>query len=409
MTGAKSLQPRCVELFTGAGGLALGVERAGYEHLALVEYDHDACETLRVNSRKNGQSVWPIFEEDVHEFDFSPFQGKVELLAAGAPCQPWSLGGKHGGFWDDRNLFPQVFRATRELAPEIILIENVQGLLRASFAPFFDYFLKQLTAPDLTIRRDEDWREHSARLSAHIASGVTDLGYHVSFQRVDAADFGVPQRRRRVFIVAFRNDLQARGARWIRLEPTHSEEALLYSQWVTGEYWDEHQQNRRRPPPSLLPKVERLRGLLLSPQEKRWRTVRDGICHLPEPGINSPANIANHVGRPGARSYPGHTGSAIDEPAKTLKAGDHGVPGGENMLRLENGRVRYFTVREAAVLQGFPDDYLISGAWSEGFRQLGNAVPVDLAELFAKVARGIASAAKASADETMAQTTAQVA
>src|SRR5262249_52301822 len=93
--------------------------------------------------------------------------------------------------------------------------------------------------------------------------------------------------------------------------------------------------------------------------------------------------IANHVGNPGARSYPGHTGSPYDEPAKTLKAGDHGVPGGENMLRHDDGTVRYFTVREAARLQGFPDDYVFHGAWCEGFRELGNAVPVGLAHVVA--------------------------
>jgi DNA (cytosine-5)-methyltransferase 1 len=101
---------------------------------------------------------------------------------------------------------------------------------------------------------------------------------------------------------------------------------------------------------------------------------------LPEPVdyIEHPT-ILNHVGNPGARSYPGHTGSPLDEPSKTLKAGDHGVPGGENMIAFPDGRVRYFTVREAARLQGFPDDYRFSGPWTECLRQLGNAVPVGLA------------------------------
>jgi len=93
--------------------------------------------------------------------------------------------------------------------------------------------------------------------------------------------------------------------------------------------------------------------------------------------------ILNHVGNPGARVYPGHTGSPLDEPAKTLKAGDHGVPGGENMLRRPDGTVRYFTVREAARLQTFPDAYHFQGAWTEAMRQLGNAVPVALARAVA--------------------------
>ena len=90
----------------------------------------------------------------------------------------------------------------------------------------------------------------------------------------------------------------------------------------------------------------------------------------------------DHKYQPGAKAYPGHTGSPIDEPSKALKAGVHGVPGGENMIRYPDGRVRYFTVREAARIQTFPDNYALHGAWSEAMRQLGNAVPVDLASIF---------------------------
>lgn len=92
----------------------------------------------------------------------------------------------------------------------------------------------------------------------------------------------------------------------------------------------------------------------------------------------------NHRFQPGARSYPGHTGSPLDEPAKTLKAGVHGVPGGENMLRRPDGGIRYFTVRESARLQTFPDDFSFHGSWSESMRQLGNAVPVTLAAIIAQ-------------------------
>ena len=94
--------------------------------------------------------------------------------------------------------------------------------------------------------------------------------------------------------------------------------------------------------------------------------------------------FANHKLQGGARSYPGHTGSPLDEPAKTLKAGDHGVPGGENMLRTPSGSVRYFSIRESARLQTFPDDFVFHGSWTESMRQLGNAVPVALAEIVAR-------------------------
>ena len=115
------------------------------------------------------------------------------------------------------------------------------------------------------------------------------------------------------------------------------------------------------------------------PGGRAWRTTRDAIADLPDPECRSSSgHIDNHVFQGGAKAYAGHAGSPYDEPAKTLKAGDHGVPGGENMLRRGDGTVRYFTVRESARLQTFPDDFIFDGSWTETMRQLGNAVPVDL-------------------------------
>ena len=111
--------------------------------------------------------------------------------------------------------------------------------------------------------------------------------------------------------------------------------------------------------------------------------MRDAIFDLPDPEAHPDQTILNHVFQPGARPYPGHTGSPMDEPAKTLKAGDHGVPGGENMLCLPNGQFRYFTVRESARIQTFPDNFAFHGSWTETMRQLGNAVPVQLAQVIA--------------------------
>ena len=119
---------------------------------------------------------------------------------------------------------------------------------------------------------------------------------------------------------------------------------------------------------------------LFPPGKKPWITVRDAICDLPDPEKKTADHhYLNHRFMPGARSYPGHTGSVLDEPAKTLKAGDHGVPGGENMLVFPDGKLRYFTVRESARLQCFPDEYGFVACWTESMRQLGNAVPVPLA------------------------------
>jgi DNA (cytosine-5)-methyltransferase 1 len=127
--------------------------------------------------------------------------------------------------------------------------------------------------------------------------------------------------------------------------------------------------------------LEKARKLKEKPSTLAWRTVREALADLPDPERKprESAVIWNHQFQPGARAYPGHTGSPLDEPAKTLKAGVHGVPGGENMLARPDGSVRYFSVRETARLQTFPDEYVFHGSWTEAMRQLGNAVPVELA------------------------------
>ena len=162
---------------------------------------------------------------------------------------------------------------------------------------------------------------------------------------------------------------------------------MLRSQWITGEYWDEHGvSSRERPelPGRYVSRIEKIRDEKIEVVGERWRTVRDALKGLPEPRILGVPGWKNHKLQPGARVYPGHTGSPIDEPSKALKAGGHGVPGGENMLRRVDGSVRYYSVREAARVQSFPDDYELHGAWGEAMRQLGNAVPVLLAETVAK-------------------------
>jgi DNA (cytosine-5)-methyltransferase 1 len=374
---------KSVELFAGAGGLAIGTSRAGFKHDAVVERDKHACATIRENQRRGVIPAvdWPLFEGDVRDFDYSTITGGVDLLAGGPPCQPFSLGGKHRGYQDNRNLFPEAVRAVHELRPRVFMFENVKGLLRQSFAKYFEYIILQLTYPDVSRRESQDWTAHLSVLEQHHTHGrERGLHYRVVFRMLNAANFGVPQKRERVFIVGFRSDL---GVDWSFPDPTHSRESLLFQQWVTGEYWDFHKISNRtranvksemRPPASHL-----LGGIL--PFDKPWRTVRDAISDLPNPiEKKAEAEHINHRLIPGARIYKGHTGSSLDEPAKTLKAGDHGVPGGENMLAYPDGKVRYFTVRESARLQAFPDDYLFPGSWGENMRQLGNAVPVTLAE-----------------------------
>lgn len=383
-----------IELFTGAGGLALGVAAAGFQHRLLVEYNRDACQSLRQNlafftagqAAGNAQFGCELHEGDVADVDFSLFRGHIDLIAAGAPCQPFSIGGKHRAHDDERNLFPNVFEAVREVAPRAVIIENVKGLLRDSFAPYVRYIEMQLSMPELLPRDPDDWQAHMkrlVRLSSRRPSPSHQLRYRVATRLLQAADYGVPQKRERAFIVALRHDVDAT---WAGVSATHSEDRLLYEQWVSGAYWERHHLRKPTPPERLARRLHRLREEG-EPRTKAWLTVRDALsAHpaLPEPRPRQEAvGFLNHVGQPGARTYPGHTGSPIDEPAKTLKAGVHGVPGGENCVRFMNGEVRYFTVREAARLQTFPDRYHLQGAWGEALRQLGNAVPVELAKAVA--------------------------
>lgn len=370
---------KAVELFAGAGGLGMGMSKAGFRPTQIVEWDRWCCDTIREN-RKTGKGIvgrWPLpTEGDVREVDFRRLRGQIDLVSGGPPCQPFSLGGKHRAHHDSRDMWPEAVRVVRETAPRAFIFENVKGLTRASFANYLAYIVHQLTYPEIKRLAEEQWYEHLARLERHHTSG-SDIGlrYNVVWQVLNAANYGVPQRRERVVFVGFRADT---GIAWSFPEETHSLDALLWEQCRTSHYWDRHRVARgERQLDCRL--YNRGMKLLTEPTAKPWRTVRDAIADLPEPLDGAAASIANHRYQPGARSYPGHTGSPLDEAAKTLKAGVHGVPGGENMLARPDGSVRYFTVRESARLQTFPDDYRLHGSWTEAMRQLGNAVPVELA------------------------------
>jgi len=383
---------KSIELFAGAGGLAMGASSIGFTHPAVVEIDRDACTTIRHNQEREVRLVqdWNLIESDVALVDFSPWRQSIHLVAGGPPCQPFSIGGKHRGSSDERNMFPQAVRVVREVRPWAFVFENVKGLVRESFAKYFSYILLQLTYPDLVRRSKEDWVQHLGRLERLHTEGVEpDLHYRVTFRLLNAADYGVPQKRERVFIVGFRSDI---GQAWSFPDATHSRASLLLSQSPEGDYWERHSVPKRErifPEPSVLLRL-RQGSLAEKARLSPWRTVRDGISDLGQPSRTSEAaRVPNHVFQPGARVYPGHNGSPLDEPAKTLKAGDHGVPGGENMLRFADGKVRYFTVRECCRLQTFPDNYVFEGSWTENMRQLGNAVPVALAEQILRSVQGV--------------------
>ena len=169
----------CLELCAGAGGQALGLERAGFAHAGLVEIDRNCCATLRKN-----RPHWNVVEEDLQTFDGTPYRG-VDLVAGGLPCPPFSIAGKQLGKDDERNLFPSAVRIIGECQPRAVMIENVRGILGAIF---------------------EDYRNHVERQ-------LEELGYEPGWRLCNASDFGVPQLRPRVLFVAIRRDL-ADGFSW---------------------------------------------------------------------------------------------------------------------------------------------------------------------------------------------------
>ena len=312
----------CLELFSGCGGLAKGLELAGFNHRAFVEFNKWACKSLRENFKPS-----LVHEVDVRKFDFGSV-GEVDIVAGGPPCQPFSLGGLARAHDDARDMFPEAIRAIHELRPKGFLFENVKGLLRKSFSDYFSYIILRLTFPNCTMPAGMTWREHLEALRRIDPTVYRGLKYDVQYKMVNAVDYGIPQNRERVFIVGLRSDVKAEWAWPIS---------------VTGR-----------------------------------KTIAETIGHLATTAKTLLPK--DHVIVPGAREYPGHSGSDYNAPSKTIKAGAHGVPGGENMIRFPDGRLRYMTVHEAKLIQTFPADYAISGTWGEAMRQIGNAVPVALAE-----------------------------
>ena len=353
--------------------MTLGLQRAGFQFSHVFESDKHPCTTLQNNHvAKGGMLRAEVHQEDVAKLDWSDFSGPVRLLAGGAPCQPFSLAGRHLADKDDRNMFPEVLRAVRAVQPQAIMLENVQGLARPSFRPYLEYILRQLTWPSLAPEKDEEWQNHDRRISQHQTSVKGEPEYYVNWDLLEAADYGVPQNRRRVFIVVTR----ANAFQKFEFPPaSHKKESLIRIQH-NGEYWTSR--SIRQPKNGVNGvKVLHLDGFKTF---KAWKTVRDAIADLPHPASSEAASDDNHWLIPGAKVYRGHSGSRLDWPSKTIKAGVHGVPGGENIVLLDDGSYRYYTLRETARLQGFPDDFVFYGPRLHVTRQIGNAVPVDFAE-----------------------------
>jgi DNA (cytosine-5)-methyltransferase 1 len=206
--GARVADLTCLEICAGAGGQSLGLEQAGFAHLAAVEIDPDACETLRLN-----RPGWKVEQLDVHHFTGAGFPA-VDLLAGGVPCPPFSIAGKQLGADDERDLFPQALRLVRECEPAAVMLENVRGLSTARFAHYREQVLGQLH----------------------------ELGYETDWQVLNASEFGVPQLRPRFILVAMRAAAY-QHFEWpaaIRTPPTVGEtlrELMAAGGWPGADAW----------------------------------------------------------------------------------------------------------------------------------------------------------------------------
>lgn len=316
-----------VELFAGAGGLALGMEKAGFHHLLLNEIDKDACATLRMN-----RPMWNVVEQDIHTIDFTPYRDKVDFLSGGFPCQAFSFAGKRLGFEETRGtLFFELARAVKEIRPKVFLGENVRGL--------FDH--------------------DGGRTLATIKSVITELGYSLVEPRVlKALCYNVPQKRERLFLVAIRNDLASKiSFEWP--SPCDSIRTLRDALFA-GPLYDcdvPHSDGQKYP-------ESKRKVLELVPQGGDWRSLPDHIAKEYMKG-------SYHLGG-------GKTGMArrlsLDSPSLTLTC----APAQKQTERCHPLETRPLTIREYARIQTFPDEWLFSGSLSSQYKQIGNAVPVNL-------------------------------
>ncbi len=317
-----------LELFAGGGGLALGMHKAGFKHLLLNEFDKDACATLRFN-----MPHWNVVQGDIHDVDFTPYRGKVDLLTGGFPCQAFSYAGKRLGFEETRGtLFFELARAVKEVQPKVFMAENVKGLL-----------------------------EHDGgRTIDTIKSVIDELGYTLIEPHVlRAILYNVPQKRERLIIVAVRNDLaKYADFSW---PSVCGELRTLRDAFFAGSLYDcdVPQSEGQNYPPS---KEQVMR---LVPEGGDWR--------------NLPADVAEQYMKGSYHLGGGKTGMArrlaMDEASLTLTC----APAQKQTERCHPTETRPLTVREYARIQTFPDDWDFKGSLSAKYKQIGNAVPVNLA------------------------------
>ena len=317
-----------IELFAGGGGLALGMEKAGFKHVLLNEFDHSACETLRIN-----RPDWNVVEGDIHDIDFTPYKGRVDFLSGGFPCQAFSYAGKRLGFEETRGtLFFELARAVKEVQPKVFLGENVRGLL-----------------------------EHdNGRTMKTIKNVIEELGYTLINPRIlRALQYNVPQKRERLILIAIRNDLSAKiEFKWPDVCPNIR---TLRDAFYKGDLFDSDV------PPSEGQKYPESKAevMKLVPEGGDWRDL--------------PEDVAREYMKGSYNLGGGKTGMArrlsLDEPSLTLTCS----PAQKQTERCHPKETRPLTIREYARIQTFPDNWHFCGSLLAKYKQIGNAVPVNLA------------------------------
>lgn len=314
-----------IELFAGAGGMALGLEQAGIKDEAFVEFNHAACDTLRLN-RPN----WNVIESDIHDVDFTKYKDKIDVVSGGAPCQAFSYAGKRLGFGDTRGtLFAEFARCVRETNPKMFLFENVRGLLS----------------------------HDGGRTFETITHTFEDLGYTVQHQVLNACYYGVGQKRERIIIIGIRNDLR---------DQIHFEYPKADKEWTT-----------------LRTALKDVPDSDYQPYSEKKRKV---MALVPAGGcwVDLPEDVAKDYMGKSYYSGGGRRGMARriawNEPCLTLTTS----PSQKQTERCHPDETRPFTVREYARIQSFPDDWEFSGSMGDQYKQIGNAVPVELAKRVGK-------------------------
>jgi len=306
-----------IDLFAGAGGTALGLEHAGFNHVLLNEYDKHAAATLRLNKPE-----WNVDGRDIHEVDFSEWRGKVDVVEGGFPCQSFSYAGKRLGFDDTRGtLFHEFARAVKEVQPKVAIGENVRGLLN----------------------HDE------GRTLKTMVKVLQDLGYNVAYRVLRSQYLDVPQKRERLIIMAVRKDVSDK-----LVFPKERDYTVSLREAIGDKPESDGQQYSER-------KYEIMKQV---PEGGYWRDLSDELQRE-----YMKASYFHTGGKTGmARRL------SWDEPSLTLTCN----PAQKQTERCHPEETRPLNVREYARIQTFPDDWQFSGSVSQQYKQIGNAVPVNL-------------------------------